>query len=54
MSTGKVTKVDLMSRVYKLKTALFDGKHHNKSDDWKDGAHHSLNQILDILNEYVQ
>ena len=54
MSTGRVTKVDLMARVYKLKTSLFDGKHHDKSGDWHDGAHSSLNEVLDILNEYVQ
>jgi hypothetical protein len=49
---GRVSKIDILSRVYKLKTALYNGQHHDKSGDWHDGAHESLNKILDILNEY--
>ena len=49
---GRVSNIDILSRVYKLKTALYNGQHHDKSGDWHDGAHESLNKILDILNEY--
>jgi hypothetical protein len=49
---GRVSKIDILSRVYKLKTALYNGQHHDKSGDWHDGAQESLNKILDILNEY--
>ena len=45
-------KTDILARVYKLKTALFNGEHHDKSGDWHDGAHDSLNKILDILQEW--
>jgi hypothetical protein len=52
MSTGRVSKVELVSRIYKLKTALFNGDHKDKPAEWHDGAHNSLNSVLDILNEY--
>jgi hypothetical protein len=47
-----MNKIDMLSRVYKLKTALYNGQHHDKNSDWHDGAHESLNKILEILNEY--
>jgi len=49
---GKLTKIDIQSRIYKLKTALYDGKHEDKGKDWHDGAHAALNSVLDILQEY--
>ena len=52
MPRGIVSKTDILSRVYKMKTELYDGKQHDKSGDWHDGAHSTLNRILDILNEY--
>ena len=52
MSTGQITKVDLVSRIYKLKTQLFNGDYKDKSGEWHDGAHNALNSVLDILNEY--
>jgi hypothetical protein len=54
MPRGQVTKVELVSRLYKLKTQLFDGNHKDKSGDWHDGAHRSLNSVLDILQEYSE
>lgn len=45
-------KTDLLARVYKLKTSLFDGEHSDKSEEWHDGAHDSLNKILEILQEW--
>jgi len=52
MPRGKLDKVDVLSRVYKLKTELYDGKQSDKGGEWHDGAHHAYNRILDILNEY--
>jgi len=52
MSTGSVTKVELLARVYKLKTALYNGQHKKKGKDWHDGAHAALTSVLDILDEY--
>ena len=45
-------KVDIEARLYKLKTALYNGEHHDKNGDWHDGAHFAYNKILDILQEY--
>ena len=53
LSRGNVTKNDLLSKVYKQKTRLYDGDHGNKNGDWHDGAHYAFNKILDILNEYA-
>jgi len=52
MPRAIMQKTDILARVYKLKTALFNGEHHDKSGDWHDGAHDSLNKILDILQEW--
>jgi hypothetical protein len=52
MSTGSVTKVDLLARIYKLKTSLYNGQHEDKGKEWHDGAHSALTSVLDILDEY--
>ena len=44
-------KVDLLAKIYQLKTALYN-EHEEEHDEWHDGAHHAYNTILDILNEY--
>jgi hypothetical protein len=53
MPRSNVSKVDILARVYKLKTALYDGVYEGKSGDWYEGSHDSLNKVLDILNEYA-
>jgi len=45
-------KYDLESKLYKLKTELYDGSRSDKSGDWHDGAHEILNKMLDFLQEY--
>ena len=52
MSSGTVTKTDMLARVYKIKTALYNGEYRDKGAGWHDGAHEALNKVLDILNEY--
>jgi hypothetical protein len=52
MARGRMNKVDILSRVYKMKTALYNGQHRDKSGEWHDGAHEALNKVLDALNEY--
>ena len=54
MGRGRISKTDMLARVYKLKTELFDGKHSHKNGDWHDGRHSALNEMLDMLNEYSQ
>jgi len=54
MPRGTMKKIEIESRLYKLKTSLYDGKHHDKNSDWHDGAHEMLNKVLDILGEYRQ
>ena len=52
MPRGRMQKVDILPRVLKLKTELYEGRYDGASDEWLDGAHYSLNQILNILDEY--
>jgi len=51
---GKLSKVDILSRVYKMKNELYNGTHYAKSADWHDGAHDVLNRVLDLLKEYSE
>jgi hypothetical protein len=52
MPRSRMSKIDIEARVYKMKTALYNGEHRDKSGEWHDGAHHALSQVLDILGEY--
>ena len=54
MPRSSMTKVDIKAKIFKLKTALYNGEHQDKNDDWHDGHHAALNKVLDILNEYSQ
>lgn len=45
-------KIDMLSRVYKLKDGLYNGENSDKNSDWHDGAHEMLNRVLDMINEY--
>lgn len=58
MPRGSLRKTDMLAKVYKLKTELYD-KDANPSmtgqtGQWYDGAHDSLDKVLDIINEYSQ
>ena len=52
MPRGRLLKVDIQARVLKLKNDLHEGKYNGASEDWLDGAHYQLNQVLNILDEY--
>ena len=49
MPHGIMRKIDLETRVYKLKTSLYNGEYHERNGDWHDGAHHALNKILGMM-----
>jgi len=52
MPRNMVNHDEIKCRVLKLKTELYDGTHQEQNGDWHEGAHHALNKILDILQEY--
>jgi len=52
MPRNQMRKIDIESRVYKLKSALYNGQHQNESGEWHDGAHYALGKVLEILQEY--
>lgn len=51
MPRTRMQKVDLLAKIYQLKTALYN-EHEEEHDEWHDGAHHALNCVLDHLQEY--
>lgn len=54
MPRGRVSKIDIQSRVYKLKEELYNGTHYAKGTEWHNGAHDALNRVLELLGEYYQ
>jgi hypothetical protein len=53
MSRGRLSKVDIQSKIYKLKTSLHNNEIcFNCSEDKKAGAQWVLNELLDFINEY--
>lgn len=52
MPRNQMKKIEVEPRLYKLKTALYNGQYEEKNSDWHDGAHHILNEVLNILQEY--
>jgi len=54
MSTGSVSKIDMLAKVYKLKNLVHDrqGKYYYFNDLQRNAADDMLNDILDILGEY--
>ena len=52
MPRGIMHKVDIKSRVLRLKTDLYNGRYDRQNGDWHDGAHEMLNKVLDMINEY--
>lgn len=52
MPRNQMKKIDVESRVYKLKTELYDGQHRDESCEWHDGAHYALGKVLEMLQEY--
>jgi len=52
MPRARLQKIDIEPRVLKLKTELYEGKYDGASEEWLNGAHHTLNLVLNILQEY--
>ena len=52
MPRSQITKIDILSRVYKMKTSLYDGEQRDKSGEWHDGYHQALSEILNIVDEF--
>jgi hypothetical protein len=53
MPRSRMCKIDLEARVYKLKNELYDRETNSSmTGQWSDGAHYTLNRVLDILQEY--
>ncbi len=52
MPRSIMKKIDILQKVYKYKTELYDGTFNDKSGEWHEGSHHAYNRILELLNEY--
>jgi hypothetical protein len=51
MARTLVTKIDILSRIYKWKNTLYDRKAH-LSPEAKHGYDEALNDVLEFLKEY--
>ena len=49
---GQMRKIDIESRIYRLKMELYNGHYEGASDEWMDGSHYMINRVLQILQEY--
>mgnify|MGYP004073566509 CR=1 FL=1 len=54
MPRGRLDKVDILARVTRMKNDLYNGVYDGASEEWLNGAHYSLNQVLEVINEYSQ
>lgn len=52
MTRSQLTKVDILSRVLKIKKQLQEEDYNQHKKDTYDVAHRYLNQVLDVINEY--
>lgn len=48
---GIMRKRDLLARIYKHKQDLYD-EVYAQTGDWSEGAHHMLNKMLELAQEY--
>ena len=48
---GQMRKIDIEPRIFHLKHELYN-QHSDAPDDWKSGAHYTLDRVLQILQEY--
>lgn len=51
MPRGRLTKVDMLAKVFKMKNELYQNSH-MRSQEWQNGAHAAINKIIDCINEY--
>jgi hypothetical protein len=52
MPRNPMNKIDLQARIYKYKTALYEGEYEEMSEEWHQGGHDAMNRILDALQEF--
>lgn len=52
MPRGRLQKVDILTRVLKLKHDTLEGRYDCHGKEWVHGANDTLNRMLDMLNEY--
>lgn len=52
MPRGSLTKIDAVSKIYNLKTRLYNCEYRDWEKKQYDSAHHVLNEVLNFLQEY--
>jgi hypothetical protein len=53
MASGRLDKVSMLARIFKLKQNLHHQRQFMNPREYK-SADHQLNLVLDILDEYIQ
>lgn len=55
MPRSTMLKTDLLARLYKEKTKLYEGEfREEQTEEWHHGAHFAYSRLLDIISEYRQ
>ena len=52
MARNQITKIDLLSTIYKWKTSLYDDAKSKLSIEYQTGYHEALNEILEYLKQF--
>ena len=52
MPRNELSKDEFEVRVLKLKNQLYNGSYSDRSQEWHDGAHYALHEVLNGLQEY--
>ena len=52
MPRGRLSKIDILAKVLKMKHKLGEGEYDHQDHEFREGYDHALNKVLDIINEY--
>jgi hypothetical protein len=52
MSRNPVTKVDILAKIYDMKTKVYNGHYLLKTPEWREGAQEVLSEMIEYLKEY--
>ena len=55
MAGGRITKIDLLSRIYRWKTGIYENTYRcDLSYEMRNGYEEALNDVLEVLKEFSE
>lgn len=52
MPKNSLKRDEFLVKVTKMKNELYNGSYSARNAEWHEGAHHTLNKVMDMLDEY--